>query len=111
MYLAPFAHVRGMALGAVALIATIILAVTLGTDRDRAGSVIRRHETSPLTPFADISSKRATSRLKYQTAFCRSVIGSSAFSPARQIYFTALPRLKFICSVTVMHSTPDGWAL
>jgi hypothetical protein len=51
------------------------------------------------------------SRLMYHADFFRSSIGSSDFRPARQMYFTALPALKVMCSVIVMHSTPDGCAV
>jgi hypothetical protein len=50
---------------------------------------------------------RSISRSKYHRAFFKSSI-LSPFSPARQMYFMALPRQKFMCSVTVMHSTPLG---
>jgi hypothetical protein len=36
---------------------------------------------------------------------------SSPFKPHRQRYLTALPMLNEKCSVIVMHSTPDGWAV
>jgi hypothetical protein len=50
------------------------------------------------------------SRCTYQAALRRSSIGAP-FSSARQRYLIALPTLKPMCSTTVMHSTPDGWAL
>jgi len=43
----------------------------------------------------------------YQRALRRSSI-ASVFRSARQRYFTALPRQKFMCSVIWMHSTPLG---
>lgn len=55
-------------------------------------------------------SRLSISRSRYQRAFFRSSI-ALAFRSARQIYLTAFPRLKPMCSVIVMHSTPDGWAV
>ena len=35
--------------------------------------------------------------------------GKLSFKSARQIYFIALPRQNPMCSVIVIHSTPEGW--
>src|SRR3954471_19719402 len=50
--------------------------------------------------------RRSISRFTYQAAFSKS--WSPFFSSARQIYFMGLPRLKFMCSTTSIHSTPEG---
>lgn len=64
----------------------------------------------PKISFRLTACNRAISRSRYHRAFFRSSI-CAPLSPARQMYFTAFPRLKFIHSVIWMHSTPDGWFL
>ena len=71
-------------------------------------SIIRQVDRSSRHAGAFWRFSRSISRLTYQAAFSRSTSAASDFRPDRQMYLTAFPRLKFICSVTVMHSTPDG---
>ena len=54
---------------------------------------------------ASLAWRRVISRSRYHRAFSRSSM-VFPFSSALQMYFTALPRQKLMCSVTVMHYSP-----
>ena len=60
-----------------------------------------------LFSWGEVGANRCISLSIYHLALRKSSI-CLPFREDRHIYFTALPRLKVICSVISIHSTPEG---
>ena len=83
--------------------------LSIGNEADFVTkSLSRESAMTPISRAFSMSAKalrRVISRSRYQTALDKSLIASPLLS-ARQMYFKALPRQKFRCSVIWIHSTP-----